>query len=65
MVLKKKISARIETDLLNDYVDQFQKYREVKFKGDYPVKELTITQILEEALFYATKYLEEKNTLEK
>lgn len=65
MAVKKQISARIDTTLMNDYVEEFQKYRKATFERDYPVKDLTVTQILEEALFFATKYLEEKNTIEK
>lgn len=65
MAVKKQISARIDTDLINDYVEEFQKYRTSKFEQDYPLKDLTVTQILEEALFFATRYLEEKNTVEK
>lgn len=65
MTVKKQISARIDTTLINDYVEEFQKYRKTAFEGDYPVKDLTVTQILEEALFFATKYLEDKNTIEK
>ncbi|MEK5217808.1 hypothetical protein [Psychrobacillus sp. FSL H8-0487] len=65
MTVKKHVNARITLDLLNDYVEEFKKYENKAFPDARPSKELTITQILEESLFYATKYLEEKNTLEK
>lgn len=65
MVVKKQITARINLNLLNEYVDSYQKFHDLKFKGDLPKKDLTVTQLLEESLFYAKKYLDEKIRKEK
>lgn len=55
---KKHISVRIDQDKLNDFVEAYQAYRKELDKfSNLPVEELTMTSILEFALFYGAEQL--------
>lgn len=54
---KKQISSRISVDSIQDYIEKFKQF-EKQVNPDVRPTDLTMTRVLEDALFYATKYLE-------
>lgn len=54
----KHVNARINTDLINNYVEKFKEFEKQVYPEARPIEDLKMTKILEDALFYASKYFE-------
>lgn len=60
-MVKKKISVRIDQDLLNEFVVALQGYKEeVQKISEIPTADLTITSIIESSLSYGAIHLEQQ-----
>lgn len=58
MKQSKQVSARITTDFINNYVEKFREFEKQVYPEARPIEDLKMTKILEDSLFYATKYFE-------
>lgn len=54
----KQVSARIGTDFIEMYVKSYKEYQK-EFFPDALVRDITMTSMLEEALYYASKYFDQ------
>lgn len=54
----KQVSARIGTQFIEEYLEEYKKYQEMYFPH-LPVNDLTMTRILEESLFYGKLFFKE------
>jgi len=54
----KQVSARITTDFIDNYIVKYKEFENTVYPDVRP-EDLKMTRILEDALFYASKYFEQ------
>lgn len=58
MKQSKQVSARINTDSIDNYIVKYKEFENAVFPDVRP-EDLKMTKILEDSLFYASKYFEQ------